>query len=59
MEIRRKLHCQVVATHIHLGILIAGEAKEKEELRNLLMWDKFSFRVMVVGELFTNVKNKK
>ena len=59
MESRRKLRCQVVATHTHLGILIAGEAKEKEELKNLLMWGKFSVHVMVIRELFRYVKNKK
>ena len=42
-----------------LGILIAGEAKEKEEQKNLLMWGKFSVHVMAVRELFTYVKNKK
>ena len=46
-------------TYTHLGILIAGEAKEKKELKNLLMWGKFSVNVMVVRELFTYVKNKK
>ena len=46
-------------TCTHLGILIAGEAEEKEELKNLLMWGKFSFHVTVVRELFTYVKNKK
>ena len=47
--------------HIYtrLGILIAGEAKAKEELKNLLMWGKFSVLIMVVRELFTYVKNKK
>ena len=59
MEIRRKRGSQVVATYTSLGILIAGEAKEKEELKNLLMWGKFSVHVMVVRELFTHVKNKK
>ena len=43
----------------HLGILIAGEAEEKEEFKNLLMWGKFSFHVMVDREFFTYVKNKK
>ena len=56
MEIRWKLHCQVVATQ--LGILIAGEVEEKKELKNL-MWDEFSFHVMVDREVFTYVKNKK
>ena len=46
-------------TCTHLGILIAGEAEEKEELKNLLMWGKFSFHVMVDRELFRYVKNKK
>ena len=46
-------------TYTRLGILIAGEAKEKEELKNLLMWGKFSVHVMVVRELFRYVKNKK
>ena len=43
----------------HLGILIAGEVGKKEELRNLLMWGKFSFHVMVDREIFTYVKNEK
>ena len=43
----------------HLGILIAGEVQDKEELKNLLMWGKFSFHVMVDRQLFTYVKNKK
>ena len=42
----------------HLDILIAGEVEEKEELKNLLMWGEFSFRVMVDREIFTYVKNK-
>ena len=46
-------------TYTRLGILIAGEAKEKEELKNLLMSGKFSVYIMVVRELFTYVKNKK
>ena len=37
----------------NLGIPIAGEMKEKEELKNLLKWDKFSFCVMVDREIFT------
>ena len=39
-------YCQVVATHVPIlekYILIAGEVEEKEELKNLLMWDKFFF----------------
>ena len=43
----------------HLGILTAGEVEKKEELKNLLMWGKFSFHVMVDRELFTYIKNKK
>ena len=46
-------------TCAHLGILIAGEVEEKEELKNLLLWGKFSFHVMVHREFFTYVKNKK
>ena len=46
-------------TYTRLGILIAGEAKEKEELKNLLMLGEFSVHVMVVRELFKYVKNKK
>ena len=46
-------------TYTRLGIQIAGEAKEKEELKNLLMWSKFSVHIMVVRELLTYVKNKK
>ena len=44
MEIRWKLHCLVVATHI---LTYALEVKEKEELKNLSRWSKFSFYVMV------------
>ena len=39
--------------------LIAGEVEEKEELKNLLMWGKFSFHVMADCETFTHLKNKK
>ena len=46
-------------TYAHLGILIAGEVEEKEELKNVLMWGKFSFHVMANRELFTYVNNKK
>ena len=45
-------------TRTHLGILIAREMEEKEELKNLLIWDNFSFHVMTDRELFTYVKNK-
>ena len=43
-------------TFTHLGILVAGEVEEKEELKNLLMWGEFSFHVMVDREIFTYVK---
>ena len=59
MEIRRKFHYQVVATHAPLSILIFGEVEGKEELKNLLMWGQFSFHVMVDHETFTCMKNKK
>ena len=39
-----------------LGIIIAGEAAEKQELKNLLMRGEFSFHVMLDGEIFTYVK---
>ena len=42
-----------------LGIPIAGEVEEKEELKNLLKWDEFSFHVMADREIFTYLKNKK
>ena len=44
MEIRWKLHCQVVATHVPT---LALEVKEKKELKNLLKLGKFSFYLMV------------
>ena len=40
----------------HLGILIAAEVAEKQELKNLLMWGEFSFYVMLDREIFTYVK---
>ena len=43
-------------TCTHLGILIAGEVAEKQELKNLLMWGEFSFHVMLDREIFTYVK---
>ena len=46
-------------TCTHLGILIAGEVEAKEELKNFLMWSKFSFHVMVDRKIYTHVKNKK
>ena len=36
-----------------------GEVDQKEELKNLLMWNEFSFLVMVDREIFTYVKNEK
>ena len=56
MEIRWKLHCQVVATHVPTLPL---EVEEKEELKILLKCCKFSFYVMVDSEVFTYLKNKK
>ena len=56
MEIRWKIHCQVVATHVPTLPL---EVEEKEELKNLLQCGKFSFYVIVDGEVFTYLKNKK
>ena len=46
-------------TCAHLGIPVAAEVEEKEELKNLLKWGKFSFRVMVDSEIFTYLNNKK
>ena len=43
-------------TCTHLGILIAGEVAEKQELKDLLMWCEFSFHVMLDREIFTCVK---
>ena len=56
MEIRWKLHYQVLATHVPTSPL---EAEEKEELKNLLKGGKFSFYVIVDREIFTYLKNKK
>ena len=46
-------------TYTHLGILIVGEVEEKEDLKNLSIWGKFSFHVMVDREIFTYVKTEK
>ena len=35
------------------------EVKEKEELKNLLKWGKFSFYEMADREIFAYLKNKK
>ena len=56
MEIRLKLHYQVVCTHVQT---LALKVKAKEELKNLLKWGKISFYVMVDCEIFTYLKNKK
>ena len=53
------MYCLVVATCTHLGILIAGEVEEKQELINLLMCGELSFHVMVDRKIFTYVKNEK
>ena len=45
--------------YTRLGVLIPREGKEKEELKNFLMWGKFHVHVMVVHELSRYVKNKK
>ena len=37
----------------------ALEVEEKEELKNLLKWGKFSFYVIIDCEIFTDLKNKK
>ena len=42
-----------------LGISIAGEVEENEELKNFLEWGKFSFYIMVDHEIFVYLKNKK
>ena len=44
---------------MNLGISIAAEVEEKQELKNLLTWGKFSFYVMVDHEIFTDLENKK
>ena len=56
MEIRWKLHCQVVVTHV---LTLPLEVREKKELKNLLKCPKLSFYVMIDREIFTYVKNKK
>ena len=43
-------------TCTHLGILVAGVVAEKQELKNLLMWDEFSFHAMLDREIFTYMK---
>ena len=43
----------------NLGIQKAGEVKEKEELKNFLKLDKFSFYVLADREIFIYLKNKK
>ena len=56
MEIRWKLHCQVLTTHVPT---LSLEVEEKEELKNLLKCGKFPFYVIVDREIFTYLKNKK
>ena len=53
MEIKWKLYRQVVATHVTAEAL---EVEEKEELKNLLKWGKFSFYVTIGCEIFTYQK---
>ena len=43
-------------TCTHLGILIAAEVAEKQELKNLFMWGEFSVQVMLNREIFMYVK---
>ena len=45
--------------HMHLDMPIAGKVEEKEELKNLLIWGKFSFHIIVHREIFTHLKNNK
>ena len=52
MEIRWKLHGQVVATHVPTLPL---EVEEKKELENLLKCGKFSFYVMVKLGKFSHI----
>ena len=56
MKMGLKLHCQVVAIYVPTYTF---EVEEKEELKNLLKWGKFSFHVMVHRKNFTYLKNKK
>ena len=56
MEIRWKLHCQVVATHVPTLPL---EVEEKEELKNLLKCGELSFYVMVDSEVLTYLEKMK
>ena len=49
--------CGITCTH--LDILIAEVVEEKEEVKNLLTWNEFSFHVMVDRVIFTYVKNEK
>ena len=56
MKIRWKHHFQVVATYLPNKAL---EVEEKEELKSLLKWGKFSLYVIEDREIFTYLKNKK
>ena len=38
---------------------VAGKVEEKEGLKNLLKWGKFSLHVMVDHDIFTYLKNQK
>ena len=46
-------------TCTNLDIPIAGEVEGKEELENVLQWDKFSFYLMEDCKIVTYLKNKK
>ena len=56
MTIRWKLHCQVVITNVRTW---AFEVEEKEQLKYLLKWGKFSLYVIVDRKIFTYLKSKK
>ena len=56
IAVRWKLHFQVVAIRVPT---LALEVEEKEGLKNLLKWGKFSFYVMLNREIVTYLKNKK
>ena len=46
-------------TFTSLGVPIAGELEEVNELKNLFKWAKFPFCVMVDRKIFTYLKNKR
>ena len=56
IAVRWKLHFQVVAIRVPT---LALEVEEKEELKNLLKWGKFSFYVIVDCKIFTHLEIEK